>query len=56
MCIRDRIRHLNLKESDLNYVELLKALKDLEVNGLVICESPNLEGDALLLQETYYSL
>jgi len=50
------IRHLNLKESDLNYVELLKALKDLEVHGLVICESPNLEGDALLLQETYYSL
>ena len=50
------IRHLNLKESDLNYVELLKALKDLGVNGLVICESPNLEGDALLLQETYYSL
>ena len=50
------IRHLNLRESDLNYVELLKALKDLEVNGLVICESPNLEGDALLLQETYYSL
>ncbi|MGB2852841.1 MAG: TIM barrel protein [Dehalococcoidia bacterium] len=50
------IRHLNLKESDLNYVELLKALKDLGVNGLVICESPNLEGDALLLQETYNSL
>jgi len=50
------IRHLNLNESDLNYVELLKALKDLGVNGLVICESPNLEGDALLLQDTYHSL
>ena len=50
------IRHLNLKESDLNYVELLKALKDHGVNGLVICESPNLEGDALLLQDTYNSL
>ena len=50
------IRHLNLKESDLHYVELLKALKDLGVNGLVICESPSLEGDALLLQDTYNSL
>lgn len=50
------LRHLNLKESDLRYVELLKALKELEVTGLVICESPDLEGDALLLQETYNSL
>ena len=50
------IRHLNLRESDLRYVELLRALKDLEVHGLVICESPSLEGDALLLQDTYNSL
>ncbi len=50
------IRHLNLKESDLNYVEVLKALKDHNINGLVICESPNLEDDALLLQDTYNSL
>ncbi|MFC1957470.1 TIM barrel protein, partial [Chloroflexota bacterium] len=48
--------HLNLVESDLNYIELLRALKDYEVKGLVICESPNLEDDALLLQETYNSL
>ena len=50
------IEHLNLKESDLRYVELLRALKELEVKGFVICESPNLEEDALLLQETYNSL
>lgn len=49
-------RHLNLRESDFKYVEFLRALKDLEVKGMVICESPNLEGDALLLQETYDSL
>jgi deoxyribonuclease-4 len=49
-------KHLNLKESDLHYIELLQALKDYEVKGIVICESPNLEGDALLLQETYHSL
>lgn len=50
------LKHLNLRESDLHFVELLKALKELEVKGLVICESPNLEDDALLLQETYNSL
>ncbi|MEE8414350.1 MAG: TIM barrel protein [Dehalococcoidales bacterium] len=48
--------HLNLEESDLNYIELLQALKDFRVKGLLICESPNLEGDALLLQETYNGL
>jgi deoxyribonuclease-4 len=47
------IMHLNLKESDLNYTELLQALKERAVKGCVICESPNLEEDALHLQETY---
>ncbi len=45
--------HLNLKESDLKYEELLQALKEQGVKGVVICESPNLEEDALHLQETY---
>lgn len=53
---KGEIKHLNLKESDLQYVELLKALRDYEVKGLVICESPNLENDARLLQETYNTL
>jgi len=53
---KGEIKHLNLKESNLQYVELLKALKDYEAKGLVICESPNLEEDALLLQETYHKL
>jgi len=53
---KGEIKHLNLKESDLHYVELVKALKDYEVKGLVICESPNLEEDALLLQATYNTL
>jgi len=48
--------HLNLKESDLEYEALLKALKDFEVGGQLICESPNLEEDAKLLKETYLSL
>ncbi len=50
---KGEIRHLNLKRSDLRYVELLRALKDLDAGGLVICESPDREGDALLLQQTY---
>ncbi len=45
--------HLVLKESDLNYSALMKALKDFKAEGLVICESPNLEEDAMLLQETF---
>lgn len=45
--------HLNLQESDLQYEALLRALKDMRASGTVVCESPNLEEDALLLQETY---
>ncbi len=50
---KGEIKHLNLKESDFQYIELLQALRDYDVKGLVICESPNLEEDALLLQATY---
>ena len=53
---KGEIKHLNLKESDLQYVELLKALQDYHAEGLIICESPNLEEDALLLQESYNTL
>ncbi|MFC2059946.1 TIM barrel protein [Chloroflexota bacterium] len=53
---KGEIKHLNLRESDFQYVELLKALKDYDAGGLVICESPNLEEDALLLQSTYDNL
>ena len=53
---KGEIKHLNLKESDFQYAELLKALKDYDVKGIVICESPNLEGDALLLQAAYNTL
>jgi len=53
---KGEIKHLNLKESDFQYVELLQALKDHDAKGIVICESPNLEEDALLLQATYNTL
>jgi deoxyribonuclease-4 len=48
--------HLDLADADLRYIELLQALLDFEVSGLVICESPNLEEDALIMQRTYRRL
>jgi deoxyribonuclease-4 len=45
--------HLEFKESDFNYAPCLQALKDFKVKGCLICESPILEQDALLLKETY---
>lgn len=53
---RGEIKHVNLRKSDLRYVELLEALRDFEVRGRIICESPNLEGDALLLRRIFRSL
>jgi deoxyribonuclease IV len=47
------VMHLNLRESDFKYVEFLQALKEQDVRGAVICECPNLEEDALHLQQTY---
>jgi deoxyribonuclease-4 len=49
-------KHLTLKESDLRYEELMKALHTYGVEGTVICESPNLEEDALLMQSTYRAI
>lgn len=48
-------KHINLQSSDFRYDEWIQALKDLEVEGMVICESPNLEKDALMLKNLYQS-
>ncbi len=45
--------HLNLKESDMNYNDLIKVWKEFKLKGVVVCESPNVEKDALLLKEIY---
>ena len=39
----------------IRYDEWIQALKDFGVGGMVICESPNLEQDALMLKELYES-
>ena len=51
---KGEIKHLNLEESDFKYVELAKVLKDYSIEGVIISESPNIEGDALLLKNVYW--
>jgi deoxyribonuclease-4 len=54
---KGEIKHLMLRDSDFQYAELVKALKERKAKGVVICESvPYLEKDALLLQQTYREL
>ncbi|MFL0266942.1 TIM barrel protein [Candidatus Clostridium radicumherbarum] len=48
--------HLPLSESDFDYVECLKAIKDFDVKGCIILEGPQVEKDALLLKNTYKRL
>jgi deoxyribonuclease-4 len=48
--------HLNLKDSDFPYLLLLQALKSEHAGGRLICESPNLEKDALLLKKRWKAL
>lgn len=49
-------KHLMLNESDMNYKDLMKAFKKFDVKGVVVCESPVMEEDAVLLKEYYQSL
>jgi deoxyribonuclease-4 len=49
-------QHLNLENSDMNYKDLMKAMKEFGVKGALVCESPNIEGDCKLLKDYYYSI
>jgi len=53
---KGEIRHLNLKDSDLNYKDLMKAFKDFKLKGVVVSESPNIEKDALMTKKIYEKL
>lgn len=46
-------RHINLEDSDLNFLDLIESWKDFNIKGVVISESPNIEGDALMLKRLY---
>ncbi len=48
--------HLPLKESDAEWHDFLKVLKDREIEGTVVCESPAMEEDTILMMKTYDSL
>jgi deoxyribonuclease-4 len=45
--------HLELKDADLNYRQLFQALADFKCGGRILCESPIMEEDALLLKSTW---
>lgn len=50
------LKHLNLEESDFNWRDLLRALKDEDCRGYMICNSPNLEKDAKMLKDYYMAM
>jgi len=47
--------HLNFDESRFNWVDAVEVLKEFKIEGVVISESPNLEGDALKILEVLRS-
>jgi len=53
---RGEKKHVDLRESDFNYADLLRVLMDEGASGFVICESPHREDDALLMKELYGKL
>lgn len=50
------LKHLNLEKSKFNWKDLMKALKDFDARGYVVCNSPNLEVDAQMLKQHYMAL
>ncbi len=48
--------HLNLEESDLIWRDILRVLKEYGADGTIVSESPNIEGDALLMKRYWQSL
>ena len=49
-------KHLIFEESDFNYKDLIKAFKEFDVKGALVCESPNIEIDTKILKDYYESL
>ncbi len=51
--LKGEIRHLNLADSDFRFDDWAAAVKDAGAAGLVICESPSRETDAVTLKNLY---
>jgi deoxyribonuclease-4 len=45
--------HLPVLDADLDYRQIFKALKDVEAQGRIVCESPELEDDAQILKDLW---
>ncbi len=43
-------KHLNLGDSDLNYRDMVEVWREFNLKGVAISESPNIEGDAILIK------
>lgn len=50
------LKHLNLEQSKFNWRDLMRALKEKDARGYVICNSPNLEKDAKMLKDFYMAI
>ncbi|HLD97056.1 MAG TPA: TIM barrel protein [Candidatus Nanoarchaeia archaeon] len=50
---KGELNHLELKESDLNYNGIVESWKEFKIAGIVISESPNIEGDAIMLKNLF---
>jgi deoxyribonuclease-4 len=52
---KGEVRHLDLQDSDFRFDDWVRALRDSGASGMVICESPHLEADAVMLKSLYES-
>jgi deoxyribonuclease IV len=48
--------HLTFAESQFNYKDAIKVWKEFNMKGVVICESPNIEGDAIIARDYYAAI
>ncbi|MBI4721490.1 MAG: TIM barrel protein [Candidatus Stahlbacteria bacterium] len=54
---KGELKHLTIQDCpEFRYKELLQALSDKEVCGVLICESPNLEVDAIIFKQIYSAI
>ena len=53
--LKGEMKHLNLEDSDFRYDDWIHALQEFDVKGMIICESPDQEKDALMLKNLYQS-
>lgn len=53
---KGEIRHQNFEDSTFDYENVVKVFKEYNIKGVITCESPNLEEDALTAKKYYNQL